>query len=244
MLSILFYIIFIAIAIVLYFMSWVALIVCYPFDKGRRVVHELSRWLCFSWWYAPFTWRRNISGLEYVDKKKPYVIVINHNSMVDIICLYKLPLVFKWVSKKEVYRIPIVGPLLYAHGDIVIDRASTREAMQMVHNQGKEWLKRGASVSIFPEGTRSRDNKMKTFKETFAILSKELNVPVVPVAITGSESACYGGSIIPKFRKKINVEVMEPMLPAKDQTAESFRDKIAALIEKHLVDNVQLTINN
>ena len=85
---------------------------------------------------------------------------------------------------------------------------------------------------------------MKKFKETFAILSKELNVPVIPVAITGSESACYGGSIIPKFWKKINVEIMEPMLPAKDQTAESFRDKIAAMIEKHLVDNVKLTINN
>ena len=105
-------------------------------------------------------------------------------------------------------------------------------------------LKKGKNIVIFPEGTRSRDNKMKKFKETFAILSKELNVPVIPVAITGSESACYGGSIIPKFWKKINVEIMEPMLPAKDQTAESFRDKIAAMIEKHLVDNVKLTINN
>ena len=105
-------------------------------------------------------------------------------------------------------------------------------------------LKKGKNIVIFPEGTRSRDNKMKKFIETFAILSKELNVPVVPVAITGSESACYGGSIIPKFRKKIKVEVMEPMLPAKDQTAESFRDKIATLIEKHLVDNVKLTVNS
>ena len=105
-------------------------------------------------------------------------------------------------------------------------------------------LKKGKNIVIFPEGTRSRDNKMKKFKETFAILSKELNVPVVPVAITGSESACYGGSIIPKFWKKINVEVMDPVMPAEGQTAENFRDKIAAMIEKHLTDNVQLTINN
>ena len=47
-----------------FLLSLVALFVCYPFDKPRRVVHELSRWLCYSWWYAPFTWRRKIEGLD------------------------------------------------------------------------------------------------------------------------------------------------------------------------------------
>ena len=95
-------------------------------------------------------------------------------------------------------------------------------------------LKKGKNIVIFPEGTRSRDNKMKKFKETFAILSKELNVPIIPVAIAGSESACYGGSIIPKFWKKIDIEVLEPVMPSADQSVESLRDKVAALIEKHL----------
>ena len=115
-----------------FLLSLVALFVCYPFDKGRRVVHELSRWLCFSWWYAPFTWRRNISGLEYVDKKKPYVIVINHNSMVDIISLYFVPLNFRWVSKREVFWVPFMGPLLSIHGDIPIERGNPKKAMTKV----------------------------------------------------------------------------------------------------------------
>ena len=95
-------------------------------------------------------------------------------------------------------------------------------------------LKKGKNIVIFPEGTRSKDNKMKKFKETFAILSKELNVPIVPVAIAGSESACYGSGIVPKFGKKIDIEILDPVMPTPDQSVESLRDKVAALIEKHL----------
>ena len=120
-----------------FLLSFVALIVCYPFDKRRRVVHELSRWLCYSWWYVPFTWRRKIEGLENVDKKKPYVIVINHNSMVDIISLYFVPLNFRWVSKQEVFRIPYIGPMLWMHGDIAIQRGRATESMRKVLNDGK-----------------------------------------------------------------------------------------------------------
>ena len=95
-------------------------------------------------------------------------------------------------------------------------------------------LKKGKNIVIFPEGTRSKDKTMKKFKETFAILSKELNIPIVPVAIAGSESACYSGSIIPKFCKKIDIEVLDPVMPTPDQSVESLRDKVASLIEKHL----------
>ena len=93
---------------------------------------------------------------------------------------------------------------------------------------------KGKNIVIFPEGTRSKDKTMKKFKETFAILSKELNIPIIPVAIAGSESACYSGSIIPKFCKKIDIEVLDPVMPTPDQSVESLRDKVASLIEKHL----------
>jgi long-chain acyl-CoA synthetase len=95
-------------------------------------------------------------------------------------------------------------------------------------------LKKGKNIVIFPEGTRSKDNTMRKFKETFAILSKELNVPIVPVAIAGSESACYGSSIVPKFWKKIDIDFMDPVMPSEEQSVESLRDKIASMIEKRL----------
>ena len=176
----------------------------------------------------------------------PCIIVANHRSAIDgFLITYNFSRkenkdIFFFAKEKH-WRSKIAQFFARKNNIILMDiNKNVRQSLQEM----SAVLKKGKNIVIFPEGTRSRDNKMKKFKETFAILSKELNVPVVPVAITGSESACYGSSIIPKFWKKISVEVMEPMLPAKDQTAESFRDKIATLIEKHLVDNVQLTINN
>ena len=176
----------------------------------------------------------------------PCIIVANHRSAIDgFLITYNFSRkenkdIFFFAKEKH-WRSKIAQFFARKNNIILMDiNKNVRQSLQEMCAV----LKKGKNIVIFPEGTRSRDNKMKKFKETFAILSKELNVPVVPVAITGSESACYGGSIIPKFRKKINVEVMEPMLPAKDQTAENFRDKIATLIEKHLVDNVQLTVNS
>lgn len=176
----------------------------------------------------------------------PCIIVANHRCAIDgFLITYNFSRkenkdIFFFAKEKH-WRTKIAQFFARKNNIILMDiNKNVRQSLQEMCAV----LKKGKNIVIFPEGTRSRDNKMKKFKETFAILSKELNIPVVPVAITGSESACYGGSIIPKFWKKINVEVMEPVMPAKDQTAENFRDKIAAMIEKHLTDNVQLTINN
>ena len=138
MLSILYYIVVLVVATVLFVLSFIALVLCYPFDKKRVVVHTLSKWITDVIFGLPPFMGRDVIGAEHIDPKQPYVITLNHNSMVDILCLYKIPLVFKWVSKREVYRIPIVGQLLFAHGDIVINRASSKEAMnkgvQIIYN--------------------------------------------------------------------------------------------------------------
>ena len=188
-------------------------------------MHEISRWLCFFWWYAPLTWRRRIEGLENVDKNKPYVIVINHNSMVDIISIYNLPLIFKWVSKKEVYRIPIVGQLLFAHGDIVINRASAKEAMQLVHTRGLEWLKKGACVSIFPEGTRSKDGEIHNFKAGAFVLAKDAGVPILPIVLDGTNTMVRNGWLM-NWRNKITIRVL-PAVPAEEVQNRDIKDVMA-----------------
>ncbi len=199
-------------------LSFVALIVCYPFDKCRRVVHELSRWLCFSWWYVPFTWRRRIEGLENVDKKKPYVIVINHNSMVDIISLYFVPLNFRWVSKQEVFRIPFIGPMLWMHGDIAIQRGRATESMKKVIRDGKMWIDRGVSVAIFPEGTRSKDGEIQRFKGGAFVLAKEAGVDILPVVMDGTTKIFKPKSIWFNWKHLLTVKVLPP-IPAEKVAA-------------------------
>ena len=119
MLSILYYIWLAAICTVVLVLSVAVLALTYPFQKSRRIVHEMSRYLALSF-LLPFP--RRVEGLENVDRRERYVIVLNHQAMVDIGALYHVPLNFRWVSKREVFRIPFFGQFLLVHGDICIDR--------------------------------------------------------------------------------------------------------------------------
>ena len=222
MLSILYYIVVSTAWIVLYVLSFIALIVCYPFDKKRRVVHRISAWLTNTVFiFAPLA-RRRVVGMENIDPNKAYVMVLNHQSMVDILSIYNLPLVFKWVSKREVYRIPIVGRLLWMHGDIVINRASAKEAMQLVHSKGMEWLKKGATVSIFPEGTRSKDGQIHNFKAGAFILAKDAGVPILPVVLDGTSSLVRKGWMI-NWRNVTTIKVLPPV-PAEEVAERSIKE--------------------
>lgn len=225
MLTILYYLVVLAAATVLFIASFIALVVCYPFDKKRVVVHTLSKWITDVVFGLPPFMKREVIGLENIDPHKVYVMVLNHNSMVDILSIYNLPLVFKWVSKREVYRIPIVGQLLFAHGDIVINRASTKEAMRLVHERGMEWLKRGASVSIFPEGTRSKDGEIHNFKAGAFILAKDAGVPILPIVLDGTNSMVRKGWLM-NWRNKITIRVLPPM-SAEDVQRRDVKDVMA-----------------
>ena len=229
MLTILYYLVCLVAATVLFVASFIALVVCYPFDKKRVVVHTLSKWITDVVFGLPIFMKREVIGLENIDPKKAYVMVLNHNSMVDIMSIYNLPLVFKWVSKKEVYRIPIVGQLLFAHGDIVINRASTKEAMQLVHTRGLEWLKKGACVSIFPEGTRSKDGEIHNFKSGAFILAKEAGVPILPIVLDGTNTMVRNGWLM-NWRNKITIRVLPP-LSAEDVQNRDIKDVMAEVRE-------------
>ncbi len=233
MLSILYYIVVSTAWIVLYVLSFIALIVCYPFDKKRSVVHRISAWLTNAVFiFAPLA-RRRVVGMENIDPNKAYVMVLNHQSMVDILSIYNLPLVFKWVSKREVYRIPIVGRLLWMHGDIVINRASAKEAMQLVHTKGMEWLKKGATVSIFPEGTRSKDGEIHNFKAGAFILAKDAGVPILPVVLDGTSSLVRKGWMI-NWRNVITIKVL-PEIPAEEVAERSIKE-VMAQVHTDMVD--------
>jgi 1-acyl-sn-glycerol-3-phosphate acyltransferase len=222
MLSLLYYITVTIICFVLYLLSWIAFFICYPFDKRRVVVHFISKLITDT---VLGIFGREVIGGENIDRKQPYVIVINHTSMMDIMSLYPLPLVFKWVSKREVYRIPMVGRLLFMHGDIVINRASTKEAMNLVHTKGKEWLSKGASVAIFPEGTRSKDREIHNFKAGAFILAKDAGVPILPIVLDNTDKMMRKGFFM-NWSNRITIKVLPP-IPAEEVTERSVKEVMA-----------------
>ena len=93
--------------------------------------------------------------------------------MADILALYFVPLNFRWVSKREVFRIPYIGQMLSIHGDIAIDRSRGADSMRKVTEKGKMWIGRGVSIAMFPEGTRSKSGEMGRFKQGAFALAKD-----------------------------------------------------------------------
>lgn len=231
MLTLLFGIYTFIICTVMLLLSAVAFVVTIPFDKQRKVVHELSRALVYMFIMVPPLWKRRVEGLENVEKDKPYVVVINHQSMVDIMMLYLVPMTFRWVSKREVYRIPFIGRFLMLHGDITIDRKQGSKAMRKVMEQGKMWLDRGVSVAMFPEGTRSKDGEIHRFKAGAFALAKDAGVAILPVIMDGSSTLIKPSKMM-NWRNEFIIKVL-PAISA---------EQVAATEQSELMEQTQATM--
>ena len=217
MLSALYYIFLVLLCTVFMILSAVALVVCYPFDRSRRVVHELSRILVRIFFFIPLRWRQRVEGREHIDRKRPYVIVINHNTVIDIPALYYLPLNFRWVSKREVFKVPFFGQFLVLHGDICIDRGRAAEALEQMVRKGRMWIGRGASVAIFPEGTRSKDGEIHRFKAGAFTLAREAGVDILPVVMDGTRTLIRKNLLF-NWGNRITIRVLPP-IPAERVSA-------------------------
>ncbi len=210
MLSLLFYVFMVLLCSTFMIISAVALILCCPFDPARRVVHGLSRFMVYIFYLLPPMWRYKVEGLENIERGKSYVIVMNHNAMMDIPTLYLLPLNFRWVSKREVFNIPFFGQFLILHGDIAIQRGNGSVAMAQVIKEGKQWIKRGASVAIFPEGTRSKSGEIGRFKAGAFSLARESGVEILPVVMDGTRNMIKKHGFF-NWRSDLRLRVLPPV---------------------------------
>lgn len=180
----------------------------------------------------------SLEGQENITPGETYIFAGNHSSALDIPALLAvLPSNFRWIAKKELFEIPIFGPSLRAAGYIPIDRGDHRKAMQsIVEAVGR--IKAGASVLIFPEGTRSMDGQLLPFKSGGFMLALRSGRPVVPLAVIGSNQACKPKSLLLN-PGRIKVVLGKPIptqgLKSGDREAlsEQTRQAVQALLDQH-----------
>lgn len=126
-------------------------------------------------------------GKENVDKKQSYIVVANHLSLYDIYLIYGwLPVDFRWVMKQELRKVPILGFFCYRAGHVFINRSNPESARSSI-NAAKERIKDGTSIFFFPEGTRSNDERLLPFKKGAFKLAIDMNLPILPVTIVGTQ---------------------------------------------------------
>ncbi len=129
-----------------------------------------------------------VTGREHIQKKQSYVIVSNHQSMYDVLVLYGwLGVDLKWVIKKELRNVPVIGFAAEKGGNIFIDRSDPGAAYESLQEARKK-IVNGTSIIILPEGTRSRTGRIGEFKKGAFWLARELQLPIVPVTIMNTRN--------------------------------------------------------
>jgi len=123
------------------------------------------------------------SGLEHIPRDRPVIYASNHSSMFDIWALFAtLPGSVRFVAKRELFRIPILGRAMLAVGHVPIDRTARKRAFQ-AYDEAARMIRGGTSVVVFPEGTRSRTGELLPFKNAPFGLAIAAQVPIVPVYV-------------------------------------------------------------
>ena len=127
-----------------------------------------------------------VNGLANIDPTQSYVYMSNHQSNFDIpVLLAYLPVQFRWLAKAELFKIPIFGRAMRGAGYVKIDRFNQEAAFESL-NEAARKMKNGVSIMIFPEGTRSRDGNIRSFKKGGFIMALDAAVPIVPVVLKGT----------------------------------------------------------
>lgn len=198
-----------ATAIVFFIGDFLLWLLTFWWDRRLKAVHLYSSyWAMFYIWINP-GWKVKTEGFEMIDKKMTYVIVSNHQSAFDILLLYRLFTHFKWVAKKELAKVPVIGWNLILNRCILIDRSSQGSTKKMIA-RGLKNLHMGNSLLIFPEGTRSKNGQVNRFKEGAFLLAQQAKVPILPVVIEGSKDIFPSPAVI-NLRQRLQIRVLEPI---------------------------------
>ena len=166
-----------------------------------------------------------VHGLANIDPTQSYVYMANHQSNFDIpVLLACLPVQFRWLAKAELFKIPIFGRAMRGAGYVKIDRFNQKSAFESI-NEAAAKMKNGVSVMIFPEGTRSRDGKLKSFKKGGFVMAVDAGAPIVPIVLKGTRA------IMEKSSLKINTGEVSLNIEAPIATADFTRENKDGLIE-------------
>ncbi len=187
-------------------------LLAYPFDREKVIIHWFlmyqSMILCF---LIPI-WSIQIEGRDKAVKGTTYVIISNHQSMLDILLVNCLRYKFKWISKIENISLPVLGWYLKMADYIIVDRNNEDSKIEMLEKAYNS-LKKGISIMIFPEGTRSADNEIGFFKRGAFQLALRANLPILPVLVDGTGDILPKHGLIFSSGHHIRIKVLDPIHP-------------------------------
>ncbi len=187
----------------------------------------------FSKIFLKIYFRLKGEGIENIPDG-PFILAPNHQSFFDglFVTVFLKNRIMKktyFYAKEKHIKNKIIKFVAAKNNVIVMDLNDLKTSLQKM----AEVLKHGKNIIIFPEGTRTQTGKIGEFKKTFAILSRELNIPIVPVAIEGAYDALPRGTHFPKPFKRVKVKFLKPVLP-EHHSYDSLKNLVQNKVSEHL----------
>ena len=157
----------------------------WPFDRTGELQHACARWWCRLVAWTIFA-RIRVSGVEHVQRGRPYVYMANHASLIDTPALFAyLPYQFRIMAKKSLFNVPFMGWHLRTAGPFPIDHGTPRKIATSLRRV-IEGVRNGRSLAVFPEGKRTDDGQLQKFEPGAFKIALRAGVPIVPVTIRGT----------------------------------------------------------
>ncbi len=198
-----------------------------PFDRRRAALHQFTCfWASLYTWLNP-AWPVTIEGHERIRRDAVYVMVANHQSLLDILVLFRLFTHFKWVAKIELFRIPCIGWNMGLNRYVRLRRGDPESIARMMRTC-EERMAEGSSIMMFPEGTRSADGRLKPFKHGAFTLAQRAGVPLLPIVVEGTADALPKRGFVLQGRHRIRVRVL-PEIPYARFATQTVQDLTATM---------------
>ncbi len=179
-----------------------------PFDRRLVALHRFTCfWASLYTWFNP-AWPVRVQGRERIRPRATYVMVVNHQSLLDILVLFRLFTHFKWVSKIENFWIPFICWNMLLNRYIRLTRGKPQSVRHML-NACEKTLGRGSSIMMFPEGTRSPNGQIRDFKPGAFMLAKRTQRPILPIVVTGTADALPKRGFVLQGKHRIQIQVLD-----------------------------------
>ncbi len=204
--------------LLLVFVPWLLLVTIlavlgvftFRFLAGRRAATRIVifRWArCLSW-LLPL--RVNVTGKQHIDPKQAYVVVANHLSMLDILAILGWSgLELRWVLKRELRHLPLIGWGCQVMGYVFVDRSNRDLAIQAI-NKATAKLEPGEGMMFFPEGTRSKQGELLPFKMGAFKTAITQQMPILPIAIKETYELMPSGALLPRAGRA-SIHIQQPI---------------------------------
>lgn len=211
--------------LVLTILTAVFTIILSPIFPNAKFSYFPARWWGRIFCYLLFI-KVKITGFEKLNSNKSYVIAVNHQSIYDIFVMYGwLPMIFKWLMKVELRKIPLVGKACDSAGHVFIDRKNPVSAKKSL-DRAETQLRNGVSVVVFPEGTRTYDGSIGLFKKGAFRMALDLQLPIVPVTLRG----CF--ERLPRNRFNVLPGLIEMIVHAPVEVTDYQNENMSELMQK------------